>query len=432
MVDGFNEPEKRKLSQATEECEVTKIELDHINIGKKALLTTPHKIISKEALKTGPFSERLRSTINSFVPNILSHWFIRKKILAEIPLKYLKEAISLLDKRTLPEVTFMTESGTLIPLNQEHIKAVLPEMASQKLEEILPLINQSSNPLFRENLLDSLCKVAQSPAEDTALLPAKKLHMALILLKDHQEKHTAVVKAIPNFLMRKLLPLLSELQIWKVIQNMDLDQLALITKHLSEETTTKLISSQLSFEKLNKIIPNMALTQIQTLVKAIVEDPKPQEEAKQDLLIQILKILSPQQLAAAVIQLNPRQRKILLGPYAHRPMGVTTAIANGKMKLYQIVAGVTHPLLTVDILNAVEWMNQQQILAAKSTLTHLALELDKQASNIRMSNEEEPIIERISFLLECCDEIKKLSQQKYHVLFKEIAHLAKVFDSINK
>lgn len=431
MEDGFNRPEEGKPSQATEEREEDKIELDHINIGKKALLTTPHKTISKEALKSSPFSERIRSTINSFVPNILSHWLVRKKILSEIPLKYLKEAISLLDKRTLPEVTFMTESGTLIPINQEHIKAILPDMEALKLEEILPEINQSTNPHFRDNLLGSLCEVPQTAVEDIASFPVKKLHMALILLKDYQEKHALVVKAIPNYTMRKLLPLLSQKQLWTVLQFMESDQLPSAAAYLSEETTRMLISRQLSFDKLSKLIPGMSVSQGQVLVHSIFEETDSQEEKKQAFLKRVLKLLSPQQLAAAIVQLTPRQRKVLLGHFSQRPMGVTTAIANGKMKLYQIVAGVTHPLLTTDILNAVEWMNQRQILATKSTLSYLAQELEEQANEFHISDKGEPRHENISFLIDCCDEIAKLRKQKYHVLFNEIAHLAKVVDSID-
>jgi hypothetical protein len=437
MEDGSGNPKGTSQSQTkeviTKEEDRSAVQIDHLDIGKKALLTSPHKKISKESLKTSPFAKKLRSTINSFVPNVLSHWFIRRKIISEVPLKYLKEAILLLDQKKLPEVTFVNEKGDLIPLNHEDIKAILPELDAQKLEEILAEINQSPNESFRNSLLGSLSNIDKIPIEEISCYQIKKLHMALILLSKKREKYISLIKSIPNFLMRKILALLSQSQLWEVLLIMDKEQVSLAAPYLLEETSKKLISDRFSFEKVIKLIPSMPLPQIEVLVRSIFDKVDLHDSEKTPLLSKTLKLMSPKQIAAAIIHLNFRERKFLLGPFWKRPMGVTTAIANGKMKLHQIVAGVTHPLLTAEILNAVEWMSQKQILATKSILSLLTQELEEILTEVSSSlKDNSSLEEEQSFLIECCGEIVKLRKQKYHILFREIHLLSEMTDRLPK
>lgn len=421
----YSKSEKRNIPSKTQQLSLPK---------KDQFLSPPLQAkIQKKEFKSNLFTKNLRKSLDMLIPNVLKNWIYQKKIASEIPLKTLNEAVRYLDEHNLTEVIFSSKENKNILLGIKNIRDSLPKLSPEKLEAVLTAISSSKNPQFQRSFLGKFYDILENPVEEILELSVKQLHIAIILLRKDMNKLSKLIKNMPNHTIHKLLPLLSTNQLWEVFLLMETQQVGLTTSMISPPIIKKMIEKKLPEDKLCNIIPLMNDEQIGDMIGLIIDKESTLSEEKLILLKKVLTNMKAEQISTAINLLTIHHKKSLLGHFWQRPIGITTAVANDKMQLYQIATAATHPTLVVDILNAVEWMNQQQTKATRHVLSSLAVQaksLISQRKNL-FSQENLPLNREETFLIDCCMEIKKLQNQKSHLLHKEISNISNLTDELD-
>lgn len=427
MEKGFKKPKifeksgfQRKIEENNSNYEN---DIDYIKVKKDSFLNPPNKTASKEKFKkTTSLTKKIRESLEIFLPNIFKNWMLKRKIISEIPSNTLKEAIFHLDRNQLPEIMFISDNDERIILNIHVIKSIIPSIKGKKLEDIITAIDSSKHPLFKESLLGSLNDIYQISPEEIIQLKPKKIHIALILLHKRPEKFIRLVRILPPAIIRKILPEVSEDLFWEILKNLTIKQIPLISSFLTPFSIERIVSEEFSEKNLKALIPYMQSEDIELLI-----DQVSHKEKKLTSVEKILDCMKAEQIAGVLIHMSIQERKTLLKEFWKKPMGITMAIANGKMQNYQIAAAIIHPHLVIDVLNSVEWMNHYQIEITEAILNLIIEEIKK----IAAGNYKKYIYNNEQlFLIDSTLEIKKLKNQKYHMFYKKIKTISDLTNKI--
>lgn len=355
----------------------------------------------------------ITSTLNHLIPEAFKSWLNKQFLLSNIPNDVILYAMDQMSEQKVLEVEVILSDGTPLLISIQDIDAALKHLDASPFESIIQSAMASDFEALKKGIVRRYEDLKTVPTHELASWSTLEIHAYFSIKGFKSELMLDFIDHAPLFILNHLFKRLSNAAMWDVLLLLECQSEIGVKKQL-----------------LYKILDSMSIQQVMGIVEMIVGAENTLSDAQLISLRNLLSVMQAEKIPLAISVLNFAQKKILLGQFRERPMGVTMSIANGKMELYQIAAGLSHPNLVIDILNSVEWMDEIQVRTTRASLKLIKESFRAIQNHERQEKSNDKALRReYSRVHECCDKIARLKNERYHPLYHEINDLARLSKS---
>jgi hypothetical protein len=384
----------------------------------------------KQGLSFATLRKRISSVIHEYIPGAINDWFRQQRIALGVDKKMLISSIEYMVKEDASSFVSGSQKNKTITIHKKDVPLLLIEFSGDDIEEVLTHVCNTYDSKQQREILGSLYEISERPLYEIYHCSHKEIFIAIYLLRGDEEKMRTFFRVMPYSMVQRVLELPSQGLLWEILMYLDARQLVYAASSMTIKTLYKLFISHpnyLSYEQKANIVGALSEYHLKKVFVDIMGHEESSLEECCEAMVEVFSFMKPEQIAWIALLIQRKHKRILLGQYWERPLGVTMSIANGKMSLYQIGFGITHPQLIIDILNSAEWMNPLQKLVVREVLQLLQYHMQYLNRQSRkrwkyVLHEEDHII------IECCREIKKFENQKCHTFFAEISSISRIVD----
>ncbi|SCA62718.1 hypothetical protein SCG7109_AC_00390 [Chlamydiales bacterium SCGC AG-110-M15] len=368
------------------------------------------KRVKRRSGKGSNIFKSITDALDVIMPKTLKNWLNKQFLLSSISNDVLLHAMDQMTEKRVTEVEVILSNGDAVTIYLGDIQSILQHLNGAPFEMIIDSAMGSDFDDLRNGILGPYLGADPIPMKELTSKSSLEIHKYLTVRGFKSVQMSEFIDQAPLFVLHDLLKRVSDSALW--------DILMLLSCSEEEAVDAPLLT---------KLLDSLSSTQIMRVVEMIVGDEGTLSDVQLITLRNVLGMMPTEKIPFAISVMSFPQKKSLLGQFRERPMGVTMSIANGKMELYQIAAGLTHPKLVMDILNSVEWMDEIQIRTTKATLDLIGQSIKEMGYAESKDLLEDKVSRReFSRVSECCSKIVKLLDQKYHPLHREINKLAKI------